>query len=117
MRFLFDESTDAPVAVVLREQGHVVHCVWESLPGIDDDVVLAMANKQRAILVTADKDFGELVFRLGHAVVGVVLLRLHGLGMDEKVDIVTTAVRDFGRRMAGAFTVITPTLIRIRPQR
>jgi predicted nuclease of predicted toxin-antitoxin system len=117
VRFLFDESSDAPVAAALREDGHAVYCVWESLTGIDDDAVLSMANKRRAILVTADKDFGELVFRLGRAAVGVVLLRLHGREMGEKVAIVTTAVRDFGERMTGAFTVVTPTLIRIRPRR
>lgn len=63
MNLLIDESVDRQVVEKLRLEGHDVVYVSDLDPGISDDVVLSTANKMRALLVTADKDFGELVFR------------------------------------------------------
>ena len=46
-------------------------------PGVSDEAVLELANREEAMLLTADKDFGEIVFRLGKLAAGVILLRLH----------------------------------------
>ena len=46
--------------------------LWQSLP---DEAVLTMANQNKALLLTADKDFGELVFRQQH-LYSVVLICL-----------------------------------------
>ena len=114
MNFLFDESVDAPIARRLRSDGHVVVCVWEQQPGISDDEVLAQANREQAILVTADKDFGELVFRLGQVHHGVLLIRLAGLPLERKTSIVSEAVCEHGEDMRKAFTVVAPGLVRLR---
>ena len=114
MNFLIDESVDAPVAERLREVGHRVACVWDFAPGMTDDDVLARANSEGAILVTADKDFGELVFRLGRIHMGVLLVRLAGLSPDRKAVIVSAAVREHAINMSGAFTVVTSGLVRVR---
>ena len=114
MNFLVDESVDAPVAYRLRDDGHTVTCVWELEPGVSDEAVLAQANHDEAILITADKDFGELVFRLGRAHNGILLIRLAGLSLDRKADIVSEAVREHGGDMATAFTVVTRALVRLR---
>ena len=114
MNFLVDESGDAPVAYRLRGDGHTVICVWELEPGVSDEAVLARANRDEAILVTADKDFGELVFRLGRAHNGILLIRLAGLPLERKADIVSEAVREHGGDMANAFTVVTAGLVRLR---
>ena len=66
------------------------------------------------MLVTADSDFGELVFRQGRAHAGVLLLRVSGLTEAEKVRLVVAAVRDHGSGLLGAFSVLTPTALRIR---
>lgn len=84
MNLLLDESVDAPVAQRLRTDGHAVTCVWELEPGIADNEVLARANRGKAVLVTADKDFGELVFRLGRVHNGVLLIRFAGPGRKRK---------------------------------
>jgi hypothetical protein len=54
----------------LRQEGHQVWYVVEMEPGIADEEVLALANREGAILITADKDFGELVFRLRYSTSG-----------------------------------------------
>ena len=63
MNLLIDESIDRQIVEKLRLDGHNVVYVSDMDPGISDDVVLRTANSMRALLVTADKDFGELVFR------------------------------------------------------
>ncbi len=64
--------------------------------------------------LTADHDFGELVFRIGRATCGVVLLRLAGLSAARKADIVAAAIAAHDHEHPGSFTVIAPTTIRIR---
>ncbi len=63
MRFLVDECTGPAVARWLRDQSHEVFSVYENARGMSDDEVLAEANSGRWILITNDKDFGEMVFR------------------------------------------------------
>lgn len=83
-------------------------------PGISDDVVLNLANQESALLLTNDKDFGELVFRLKRITSGIVLLRLAGLDSVEKADVVAQVVRQHAEELPVAFTVITPKTVRIR---
>jgi predicted nuclease of predicted toxin-antitoxin system len=74
MKFLADENMDVAIVERLRQDGHQVWYVVEMEPGIPDDEVLALANREGAILITADKDFGELVFRLRYLATGIILI-------------------------------------------
>ena len=114
MIILADESVDAPVVVRLRNDGHTVESVAEMSPSVSDDIVLDRANATNAILMTGDKDFGEMVFRVGHATSGVILVRLSGLSPQRKAEIVSDALRQHEADMAGAFTVVSSGLVRIR---
>jgi predicted nuclease of predicted toxin-antitoxin system len=67
-----------------------------------------------SILVTADKDFGELVFRLRRASAGVILLRLAGVPNLMKAEIAAATIAAHESEMAGAFIVIEPNKVRIR---
>ena len=71
-------------------------------------------NERGALLVTADKDFGELVFRQRLVHTGVLLLRLEGLTNPTKAELVAAAFRDRGHELLGAFSVLSPGQIRIR---
>ena len=79
MNFLVDENVDRKIADCLRSIGNNVDYVAEKDAGISDDEVLEIANEKNALLLTADKDFGELVFRQRCVTSGVVLIRLSGL--------------------------------------
>ena len=61
MKLLADESIDRQIVEHLRLDGHHVSYIAEMEPGIPDDAVLNLANDEEALLITADKDFGELV--------------------------------------------------------
>lgn len=114
MNFLADESVDFPIIEKLRADGHLVLAVAEMSPSISDEEVLDIANAQVMLLVTGDKDFGELVFRLKRVTLGVVLIRLLGLSAATKAMIVSNAIREHGNEMEGSFTVIEPGNVRLR---
>ena len=114
MNFLADEGVDKQIVSKLREEGHVVNYVAEMDPGISDDVVLSRANRENTVLLTADKDFGELVFRLRRSSSGIVLIRLSGLSPQKKGEIVLNTISKHSQELLGAFSVITHTGIRIR---
>ena len=116
MNFFADESVDHPIVERLRADGHDVLAVAEMAPSILDDAVLAHANHRGDVLLTGDKDFGELVFRQHQVTAGVVLIRLAGLSAGAKAEIVSTATRDHGAELLHAFTVISPGMVRIRPR-
>ena len=115
MNLLADEGVDGPIVERLRQDGHVVLYVAEMEPGISDQEILQRANTQMAILVTADKDFGEMIFRQGQLNAGgVVLLRLAGLSAEKKADIVSSVFHDRETALLQAFSVISPGQVRIR---
>jgi predicted nuclease of predicted toxin-antitoxin system len=114
MKLLADESVDRKTVERLRQEGHDVLYIAEMEPGITDDVVLEGANERNALLVTADKDFGELVFRQGLVNSGVMLLRLPGLSPETKAGIVAGVLRDREAELLQAFSVISPGMVRIR---
>lgn len=114
MNFLADENVDRPIVDLIRANGHFVTAVAEMASGISDDAVLQMANANGAMLLTADKDFGELVFRQRQLMAGVVLIRLAGPSPDEKALIISSAIEAHLEDLSGSFTVISRRTIRIR---
>lgn len=114
MKFLADESVDRQIVDRLRQDDHVVWYVAEMDPGISDEAVLNLANREAALLLTADKDFGELVYRQRRLVPGVVLIRLAGLSPMSKAEVVASAINKRTTELQRAFAVITPGRIRIR---
>jgi predicted nuclease of predicted toxin-antitoxin system len=116
VNFVADEGLDRQIVERLRRDGHIVSYIAEMQPGMADETVLHLANREPALLRTTDKDFGELVFRQRRLTTGVVLLGLAGLAADRKASLVARALAEHSRRLVGAFTVITPGRIRIRSQ-
>jgi predicted nuclease of predicted toxin-antitoxin system len=116
MNFLADESVDGQIVERLRLDGHYVLYIAEMSPGITDDQVLDKANDDHALLMTIDKDFGELVFRLGRLNNGVILIRLGGLSSEMKAEIVSIAVNKYASSLENSFSVVSPGRIRIRPK-
>ena len=117
MKFLADENVDAPIVEQLRKKGYTVLYVSELAQGATDEQVLKLANQEHAILITADKGFGEMVFRQRKVTQGVILIRLSGTPPFQKAQIVASAISKHAAQMANAFTVITSKAVRIRLHR
>lgn len=84
MRFLADENFPAPIVRGLRERSEDVVWIAEDMRAATDEAVLARAQVERRIVLTFDKDFGELAFHAGlPSGCGVVLFRLTGESPEE----------------------------------
>ena len=115
MRFLVDESAGRSVVELLREAGHDVSAVHETVPGARDAAILSLASSEERVLVTDDKGFGELVFRTSQTHRGVLLLRLHDESPKNRVRVMTAVLNEYGDRLADGFTVASEAGVRFRP--
>lgn len=114
MNILADESVDQQIIEYLRNDGHAVWAIVETGPGVSDTDVLELAKSKKAVLLTADKDFGEMVFRQRQITEGVIFIRLAGQSQKRKAEIVSSVVKRHGEELFRAFSVITPGGTRIR---
>ena len=115
MRFLANENVPGPAVRALAESGHDVTWVRMVAPGSTDAAVLERAIVERRVLVTFDKDFGELAARTDMPPeCGVVLLRISTEPPEEigsRIASLLSARADW----AGHFSVIEPGRVRMRP--
>ncbi|MBI3589543.1 MAG: DUF5615 family PIN-like protein [Candidatus Liptonbacteria bacterium] len=116
MKFLADENIGPLVAAFLRSQDHDVISVVEDskLRGSSDSEIISLANKNQRIIITLDKDFGELVFRNLKPSAGVILFRLPNERESSLLEILSRFLAT-KRKLSGNFTVVTETTVRIRP--
>jgi len=90
-----------------------VHTVVDLNSGISDEEVLKMANHLNAIILTEDKDFGELTYRLHKNSCGVILFRLDGIHIMDKIQIFEELVNNNLNDLRNSFTVVNKTKVRI----
>src|SRR5262245_47887286 len=115
MRFLANENSPGDAVTALRAEGHDVDWVRTAAPGINDEDVLAWAVREMRVLLTFDKDFGELAWRAGlPATCGIVLFRLP-MPSPPKVGALLAAQIGARDDWAGHFAVIEAGRIRMRP--
>lgn len=114
MRLVADESVEGPTVSALRAAGHAVLFIAETSPGIEDGQVLEIARREQALLLTADKDFGELVFRNREPHCGVLLIRSPEDDLDENAANTLAAVNQHGPALLDRFSVLAGRALRIR---
>ncbi|UCC88051.1 MAG: DUF5615 family PIN-like protein [Anaerolineales bacterium] len=115
MNILANENVPQDTVVALQERGHDVRWVRTDAPGSSDEQVLARAQVEDRILVTFDKDFGELAFRVRlPASTGIVLLRISSPS-SAHVSKIAVAVLESRTDWAGHFSVIEDNRIRMTP--
>ena len=115
MRLLADENFPRAAVVLLRQRGHDVGWVRTDNPGADDRDVLGRAVAEQRVLVTFDKDFGYLAFRLGvPATCGVVLFRVSP-SSPEHVAQTAATVLESRVDWVGHFSVIEEGRVRMTP--
>ena len=115
MRFLADENFPRAAVIALRKSGYDVLWIAEANPGAPDDEVLIECIGTGRILLTLDKDFGELVYRRSlRSDFGIVLFRI---APQTPAEIAALAVAAVGSQpsWAGYFSVVTGRKIRMRP--
>ena len=113
MRFLADESCDYAVVQALRVAGHDVTAVVETHRGAEDTVVIDLARTERRILLTEDKDFGQLVFAAARESAGVVLVRWPTGARASLGPAAVALAAEHGAALQGAFVVLEPGRMRL----
>ncbi len=109
-----DESVDYPIISRLRDSGVAVFSILDNAHSIPDEQVLQIAVAQNALLLTEDKDFGELVFRLKMEHRGVLLLRLDMFDTKAKANFVVPIILDRYEELLANFSVLDNQQLRIR---
>jgi predicted nuclease of predicted toxin-antitoxin system len=117
MQFLADENIPLLIVKWLRSSGHNVASAAEISAGAADVEWLARAESEGRLILTSDKDFGELVFRDRCNSHGVILLRLESLPIDLRLNRLKEAWGVIEANPSGRFIVVTPRRVRVKPLR
>ncbi len=114
MRVIVNENITRSVILGLRDRGYDVLSVKESMRGADDVSILQRAEAEQRLVVTQDKDFGELAFKQRlPATCGIVLFRLSGIDPAEDNQRMLEVIESRSD-WAGHFAVVTDDRIRMR---
>ena len=116
MKFLADENIGLEVVSFLRSRHHNVSSVleMEKLRGSSDDFLASLANREKRVILTLDKDFGELIFKKLRPAAGVVLLRLLNERQQSIIEVLEKLLKS-KTSFRGNFVVVSEDTVRIRP--
>lgn len=112
MRFLVDECTGPKVAEWLRGENHEVFSVFDEARGLEDDTIITKAFDENWILITNDKDFGEMIFRERQSHHGVVFMRLADERAANKIEVLRRLLESYSEKLPEEFVVVTETKVR-----
>lgn len=114
MKFLIDENLERRLADLLRELGHDVKVVGLNYaPSLADSAILARAVREGRIVVTNDRDFGELIFLRGLAHAGVIYFRINSGDIEVKCSLLAHILDHYADDL-NHFFVVSEDRIRIR---
>ena len=107
MRFLVDENIGPSVALWLANLDHNVASVHPEARGLSDGEIIQRSYEEDRILITCDKDFGDLAFRERRPHRGVVLLRLDNYRPETIIRVLRVLLDEYSDRLYGRFVVVT----------
>ncbi len=114
LKFLVDESSGLSIFIFLKNEGFGVQFVSYLMPGAEDLDVLKLAEKEKRILITNDKDFGELIFKFNFASFGIIFLRLRRDSSLKRVAQIGYLIKNYSDRLENHFITISESKIRFR---
>jgi len=114
MRFLIDECTGKKFAELMEEEGYDVLFVGDVMHSASDEEIIRESEENDRILITDDKDFGELVFRLRRPTKGVILLRM-GINPEKRLEALIKLLKNYD--IKEKFIVLKENSVRIRKTR
>jgi predicted nuclease of predicted toxin-antitoxin system len=117
LRLLIDVGVGYLVEEWLRDNSFDIVAVRDLDCTMPDDVILEKAVADNRLVVTMDKDFGELVFQSGKLHAGVLLLRLETETSAEKIAVISRILSSFSEEIEGHFCVYQRGRLRIRKGR
>jgi predicted nuclease of predicted toxin-antitoxin system len=114
LRLLVDTSLGLSLEDCVRNSGHDAAFVRDIDPRLPDSAILGLAVRDQRMVVTMDKDFGELVYRVGRGHHGVLLLRMEDQSAAASAPIVARLLEDYCEMLENHFAVYQGGRLRIR---
>lgn len=117
LKFIIDVGVGKKVEDFLYKSGYDVLSAREINPSMSDIKIIGIASKDNRIIITMDKDFGELVYNSGLTHKGILLLRTENCSGDKKVIILSEILNDYSGELEENFCVFSKDKLRIRRKR
>ena len=114
LKFLIDVGVGKKVELFLREQGHDIKTVRTIDPQMPDEEIIHLASLEDRMIITMDKDFGELVYHSAMKHHGVLLLRLEDATGFEKQEVVANILAKYSTEIVNCFCVFQNAKLRIK---
>jgi predicted nuclease of predicted toxin-antitoxin system len=115
LKFLADVNVEQSIIETIRQIGYEVKAVKDINLCMKDEEILKLAQKESLILVTNDKDFGELIFRKKLLTEGIILFRCKGKNSQEKGKLIKKLLMGYRDKINRHFVVITNKKLRFIP--
>jgi predicted nuclease of predicted toxin-antitoxin system len=114
VRLFADENVPWSLVERFRASGHDVRAAAEEGPGSSDDRWMTVAWRDGRVVLTSDRDYGDLVFRHRLPSRGVIYLRLDALPVPDRVRRLEAVWADIESEAAGRFVTVTEKRVRVR---
>lgn len=114
IKFLIDVGVGKKVEDFLNNEGFNIRAIRDINPRMNDKEVLNLAVLENRILITMDKDFGELVYKSGLAHSGVLVLRIEDANIEEKIKIISIIISSYINDIKDSFCIFYKGKLRIR---
>ncbi len=111
---LFDENIEEYWIQLCKKSGIDFISIRENAFGISDEEVILLALQNNALLVTEDKDFGNLVFSHGYIGVSVLLIRYDKPTYSQIEKVFLEIITNYSHLDSHKFMVLTGKKLRVR---
>lgn len=97
----------------MKSEKHEVFSVFEQWRGVSDDEIIEKCQNEDYILITSDKDFGEMVFRNQKVHNGIILLRCEPNIFKKRIEVLNKLIQNYSDSLQNNFVVVTNDKVRI----
>lgn len=115
IKFLANVNVEKPLVDFLDEKGFDIKWITNIDKRMPDARVCEIANKEQRVIITNDKDFGEIVFLQKKITYGVILLRIKGQNSSEKIILIEKLLDKYPDKIADHFVIVTKEKFRFIP--
>ncbi len=112
IKFLADVNVEKAIVDYLTQNGYDIKWIPDYNCEIPDEDLLDLANAERRVLITNDKDFGEITFLQKKLSAGTILIRIKGQKTEDKIKLFKKLMQNYSDKLLNHFTVITKKKIR-----
>lgn len=108
-----DENLHQQFIDHLAEEGYELFCIRDQMNGVSDFEIASFARYKQGLIITEDKDFGELVYAHNMRGITVVFLRYNKMELAKVADSLSRIVKEYYDKTESYYITITANKIRI----